>query len=394
MNRYTVKNIVLKTRFRGAPLHALYNELMQSPPENYKFIKTEISEKSPLIKITFQYDNNIYKRVLYHFGSLPYFLVQLSGSNIKYQNCDLIFAAQHLIKTEQPWVVDLEFANALTAYCSLDLSKNVISKKLKSRECKAVLPWSKWGANTLLNSIDCKEFKNKIHVVRYTVPPKHNNGIKKDKSMIRMLFVGSINKCSAMRERYKGIYENVEAFIELQKKYDGLELIIRSTVTPEIKEKTKKYPNIKILDVPLTDLELSQLYASADIFPHSGYEALNLSILEAMSYGLPVIATSLYNIPEAITHMKNGMLIDLPKPDLFYTKNKTPNEYSNPPVHAMRKLRPFMVDKIKECMKLLIEDASLREKLGKEAMLTIESGEFSIKRRNALLKEIFDDATS
>jgi glycosyltransferase involved in cell wall biosynthesis len=389
-----LKNIVLKTRFQGGALHGLYNELIKNPPDNYKFVKSESSQKSPLLKITFQHDNNLYKRFLYHFGSLPYFLAQLRGPNIKYDNCDLIYAAQHLIKTEQSWVVDLEFANALAAYCSMDLFKNIISKKLKSNGCKAILPWSEWGKTTLVNSIDCDEFKDKIHVVRYTVPIKHTNRIKENKSTIRVLFLGSINQCGFMRESYKGLYENVEAFIELQKKYDGLELIIRSSVTTEIRERVKKFPNIKILDTPLSDAELEQLYASSDLFPHSGYEALNLSILEAMSYGLPVIATSLYNIPEAIKHMKNGLLIDLPNTDLFYTKNKTPNEYSNPPVKAMTKLRPFMIEKIKESMKLLIEDSSLRQKIGREAAMTIEKGEFSIKHRNDVLKEIFDSATS
>ena len=75
-------------------------------------------------------------------------------------------------------------------------------------------------------------------------------------------------------------------------------------------------------------------------------------------------------------------------------KNNIPNEYSNPPLRAMGRLRPYMVDKIKECMKLLIEDSSLRQRIGREAATTIENGEFSLKNRNALLKEIFDNATS
>jgi len=394
MNVYTMKNIILKSRFRGGFFHGLYNELIKNPPDNYRFIVPKVSKKSPLLNITFQHDSCFYKQLLYNFGSLPYLLAQLSESHIKYENCDLIFAAQHLINTDEPWVVDLEFANSLVGYCSLDLCRNIISKKLRAKECKAILPWSEWGANTLLNSINCKDFKDKIRVVRYTVPPKRKNRTKEDKSVIRMLFLGSINRCGAMREAFKGLYENIEAFIDLQKKYDGLELVIRSTVTPEIKEKAKKYSNIKILDTPLTDMELEQLYISSDIFPHSGFEALNLSILEAMSYGLPVIATSYGNTPEAIKHMKNGLLIDLPHPSLFYTKNNIPNEYSNPPLRAMRRLRPFMIDKIKECMKLLIEDSSLRHRIGREAAMTIENGEFSLKNRNALLKEIFDNATS
>ncbi len=388
-----VKNVVLKTRYKGAFLHALYNELIKNPPPDYRLIVPQPSQKSPLTNITFQIDSNFYKRLLYNFGSVPYVLTQLTGPKIEYDECDLIFAAQHLIKTEKPWIVDLEFANALVAYCAFGLTKNIVSKKLKSKECKAIMPWSEWGANTLLNSIDCTDFKEKIKVVRYTVPPKHVEKTKKE-SVLRMLFVGSINQCGRMREMYKGLYENVQAFIQIQKEYDNLELVIRSSVIPEIREMVKKYSNIKILDTPLSQSELEHLYVSSDIFPHAGFEGLNLSVLEAMSYGLPVIATSLFNIPEAIKHMKNGMLIDLPNPELLSTRNGIPNEYANPPISTIKNLSSYMINKIKECMQEFIEDSSLRRNLGREASYTIENGEFSIKHRNALLKEIFDDATS
>ena len=387
-----LKNVVLKTRFRGAVLHGLYNEMIKNPPTGYKITSPHDTEKSPLTKVTFQVDSNLYKRLLYQFGAFPYFTTQLTGKKIYYDNCDLIFAAQHLVKTERPWVVDLEFINALAGYCNIYWVKNLISKKLRSNECKSILPWSNWGANTVLNSIDCTGFKDKIKVVRYTVSPKN---IEKDpkKSGIRMLFVGSINQCGKMREMYKGLYENVEAFIQIQDKYDNLELVIRSSVTPEVRARVSKYPNIKIIDSMLSPSQLEELYRSADIFPHVGYEALNLSTLEAMSYGIPVIATNLYNIPEAVTHMKNGMLVDLPDPKLLYTKNGCPNEYANPPIQIMKKFKSIVIEKIKECMKMLIEDSYLRHNIEREAAQTIKNGEFSIQHRNSILKEVFDEAT-
>jgi glycosyltransferase involved in cell wall biosynthesis len=373
-------------------LHGLYNEMIKNSPTDYKIRVPQDIEKSPLTKITFQVDNNLYKRFLYQFGAIPYLSAQLIGKTMDYDNCDLIFAAQHIIKTKKSWIVDLEFINALAGYCNIYLVKNLISKKLKTKECKFILPWSNWGANTVLNSIDCTGFKDKIKVVRYTVTPKN---IKKDhkKSTIRMLFVGSINQCGKMREIYKGLYENVEAFIQLQSKYDNIEFVIRSSVTPEVRAMVSKYPNIKIIDSPLSPAQLEELYLSADIFPHVGYEGLNLSTLEAMSYGIPVIATNLHNIPEAITHMKNGILVDLPDSKLLSTKNGCPNEYANPPIQVMKKFRSNTIEKIKDGMKMLIEDSSLQHNIGREAVQTINSGEFSMQHRNSLLKEIFDGAT-
>lgn len=387
-----MKNVVLKTRFKGAILHGLYNEMINNPPVNYKIIVPHDIEKSPLTKITFQVNSNFYKKFLYQFGALPYLSTQLIGKKINYDNCDLIFSAQHVIKTKKPWIVDLEFVNALAGYCNIYWVKNLISKSLRATECKYILPWSNWGAKTVLNSIDCTGFEDKIKVVRYTVSPKKIDKTKKE-SDIRMLFVGSINQCGKMREMFKGLHENIEAFIQLQDKYDNLELVIRSSVPTEIRERISKYPNIKIIDSLLSPSQLEELYLSADIFPHVGYEALNLSTLEAMSYGIPVIVTNLYNIPEAVTHMKNGMLIDLPNSELLYTKNGCPNEYSNPPTNVIKKFRSDIIKKTKESMIKLIEDTSFRHNMARESIRTISDGEFSIQHRNSLLKEIFDGAT-
>ncbi len=388
-----MRTVLLKPRFKWTRLHSLYNELIKNPPENYKIETVKEIKKSNITKLrSSKYRNYLYKTLFYHLGELPYILSQLTQSSVNYEKYNMIFASQHVIKTEQPWVVDLEFANALNGYLTLSLSKHIVSKRLNSKSCKAILPWSNWAENTLRNSLDCKGFQDKIKVMRYTVTPKKFVTKKKDLTT-KILFLGSGNPSNILSFEFKGLYETVDAFIDLQKKYDNLELIIRSMVPFEIKEKTKEYSNIKILDQRLSEIELENLYRSADIFPHAGFEVLNLSVLEAMSYGLPVIVTSLYSTTELIKNMKNGLLIDFPNPNLFYSKNGTPNDHSKSFENAMRKLRPYMTDRLKENMKLLIEDSSLRNKISREAALTIEKGEFSIENRNKLLKEIFDYAT-
>jgi hypothetical protein len=98
-----------------------------------------------------------------------------------------------------------------------------------------------------LNSVDSEKFKHKIHTVRYTVSSKSENLDNKDTSTIRILFLGSMNAANLLSYEFKGIYETVEAFIELQKEFDNLELVIRSIVPNTLKEKCKKFPNIKIL---------------------------------------------------------------------------------------------------------------------------------------------------
>ena len=112
--------MVLKTRFKGGTLHGLYNEIINNPPIDYKIIVPQEIEKSILGNITFQVNSNFYKKILYQFGALPYLSTQLR-KKIDYDNCDLIFSAQHIIKTKKPWIVDLEFVNAIAGYCNIYL---------------------------------------------------------------------------------------------------------------------------------------------------------------------------------------------------------------------------------------------------------------------------------
>jgi glycosyltransferase involved in cell wall biosynthesis len=67
--------------------------------------------------------------------------------------------------------------------------------------------------------------------------------------------------------------------------------------------------------------EAFNYYRMSDIFVCSSLiESLPRVILEAMAFGLPIISTNVYGIPEMIENGKSGMLIDPARPDILKEK--------------------------------------------------------------------------
>lgn len=387
-----MKTVFIKPRFNGVPLHWLYKELQKNPPEGYVVLLPQTVTVNKFSTLLSKNRSSIYKKIVYHTNAIPYLLYQLRDNVVIPENTDLIYAAQHIITTTKPWIVDVELASALSGYSDLTLAKGIISKKLRQKNCKKIIAWSEWAKRTIVQSFNDKIIHDKIQVVRYTTNAKkiHN---RKD-SVVRLLFMGSANIGNMLNFEYKGIYETIEAFIVLQKEFgDKIQLVIKSKIPEELQDKIVKNKGIVLIEKMISSQEIQDLYLTSDIFPHVGYETMNFSVLEAMSYGLPVIATNIFNTPELIQDGKNGFLIQPPNIEKFYSKYDLPNEHSLSYLKEVRKARSYMTEKLVEKLRTLIEDQSFRNKMSVAAHDTIEQGEFSITHRNELLKNIFDEAT-
>jgi glycosyltransferase involved in cell wall biosynthesis len=90
--------------------------------------------------------------------------------------------------------------------------------------------------------------------------------------------------------------------------------------------------------------DLSKIYKRFDVFVLSThYEGHPLAILEAMSYGLPIVATRISSIPEIITDGENGLLVN-----------------TNDPTHLAQGIQKLLTDK------------SLYDRLSEAAFKTIK----------------------
>ncbi len=385
-----IKKVLLKPRFPGMSPPSIYKSILGNPPNGYSIEYNEKNTKNFVYLIDNKSINPFIRQLIYNLKPIPYIIAQkLQKNNFNY---DLVYASFHILYNyEKPWITDCEFVNAFAAFGNISLIKEAVRKRLEAKSCKFILPCSNWSKETILNSLDCTNLKEKIKVVRYTVKPKNFTKIKHDE--VNFLFVGSSNLMNARNIQFKNLKETIIAFDRVSTKYDKISLTIRAYVPEELKQMANKNSKIKIIDNYLKEEDLFDLYVNADVFVLPSHETSGISLLDAMSFEMPVIAMNIYDIPEVISHLKNGILISPPPQMKYYTKTKAPNDHSLNFINGMVKYSEYIINQLEEFFALLIEDSKLRKMIGVEARQTIEKGEFSLENQRQKLLSIFEEAT-
>ena len=374
--------------------HSLYNEMINYPPEGYEFISEHVSwdkTSKGISNINFIYSFqknalnklipvNLAKAYLERFKKIPL-------------DADLTYSSGHLIFRKEPWVVDLEFVTHLTGYSYRHFKRyrRTVEKVLKSENCKKIMPWTDACKKTILLTIKDKEIRNKVETVHLAVHKK-NFTKQYGKDKIKLLFVGSANIPKDFD--IKGGKEVLEAFSKLNENYDNLELVIRSYVPPQMEEKYKKVKNIKVIDNIVPWAELEAEFKSADIFLFPSHNTPGLAILDAMSYELPVITTDVWANLELVSDGETGFVIKKSEKIQYYVANFIPNWSAAESLKIIKKMTdPNVVKELVEKTSMLIEDENLRKRMGRAGRQEIETGKFSIEKRNEKLKKVFEEAT-
>lgn len=145
--------------------------------------------------------------------------------------------------------------------------------------------------------------EDKIEILYNSVPlqeKKKEQNAKKEE--LTALFLGRIG------ER-KGVYD----LLEVANKIENLKIIIAGDGETQKAQNIVKENNLKnvtILDW-INEEQKAEYLKNADMYILPSYdEGLPMSVLEAMSYSLPVITTNVGGIPELVEDNKNGILIN------------------------------------------------------------------------------------
>ncbi|MDD5277473.1 MAG: glycosyltransferase family 4 protein [Methylovulum sp.] len=200
-----------------------------------------------------------------------------------------------------PVILHLHGSETQQFYNSLpEFVKRIVSRQLTAADTVFVLSES-WRSFVLEVAPKAQVVVLPNYVELPDLVDKRNAGSK-----INVLFLGLVGK-------RKGVYDLLPAFAAAVKM--APQLFLRIGGNGEV-EKAKALvdelglqAHVECLDW-VSGTAKNELLRDADIFVLPSYnEGLPVSILEAMSWGLPVITTAVGGIPELIKDQVNGLLI-------------------------------------------------------------------------------------
>ena len=371
-----MKNIKVKAIF-GA--WQGYQEIANYPPKGIEYIG--------ISKDTIKGRYYEHKKLKEKLGALLQKLKIPRMIPIKPGRFDLIHSSRGIIPlTIKPWVMDIEHVHSFFGlnpkFIKKRFWKKFIEKTLAKKNCKAILCHCDATKQAFFNYLDCSKFEEKIKVL---YPASHILDIKKKKhDKIKILCVLSLF------EQKGGLFV-LEAFSRLEKKYKNIELLAKADFPEKIKEKYNS-KNIKYIPyfgdlVPREEL-IKSIYAKADIFVYPTFaDSFGFSLIDALSVGLPVIATNLFACPEIVQNKKNGFILRIPRYELekgFF------QHYS--PAKMTKLEKEQFTRELEKKIEELIKNKKLREKMSKESFKLVNEGKFSIKKRNEVLRAVYEDA--
>lgn len=169
-------------------------------------------------------------------------------------------------------------------------------------KCNLAIALSDTWRNFFINECDCKNVCVIPNIIAF---PIINHTMKKD-NRLNLLFLGKVCK-------EKGIFDLLESIRKYSEPFQGnVRILIGGNGdTDRLEKLIKEYKleNIVTFCGWVNGQQKIELLNKADVYILPSYnEGLPISILEAMSYGMPIISTPVGGIPEIVSE-ENGFLV-------------------------------------------------------------------------------------
>jgi glycosyltransferase involved in cell wall biosynthesis len=193
----------------------------------------------------------------------------------------------------------LTYFFATHLFCNSFGLKKFINANLTKQEVKVIGQGS-------INGVDTEYFQNNKTTLEQEIIRKKYQ-IEKDDFAIT--FVGRIVKD-------KGIDELIEAFIQLLSEYNNLKLLLvgdyEEHLNPIKKENKVLIDTVDSIITVGFQNDIREFLAISDLFALPSYrEGLPNSLIEAGSFGIPLVATNINGCNEIIEHKKTGLIVEM-----------------------------------------------------------------------------------
>lgn len=327
-------------------LHSFYGELLANPPVEYINIDDYKDKgESP----------NVEKGIVFKLGKLVLKVLRFPSISIVRTDADLIHSAGSIPISRTPYVIDFEHIMALAGFnynkFNSKLFRFILRKFLESDRCKKIMAWSEACKKSIFNTFDSKIIQDKVEVVYPAISLKE----RKEHKRFNAIFV-------AHNPKKKGV---------------GL--------LPK---------GVKIVSGVPREQVLKE-FSKADLLVYPSFvDTFGMVFLEAMSFGVPIIAVDDFCTKE-IVGKEVGVLVEGVKYKWFnedYLYNPGGNDWRN--VYEWNKSRMGWIESdIETCLNNLKDNPETIKLMSKNAVKLIKSGKFSINHRNKQLRRIYDEST-
>jgi glycosyltransferase involved in cell wall biosynthesis len=381
------RKLILEPAWR---LPLVYKELQVEPPAGYNFVTNNNSNiYNNLARYDFSY------QLQGAVGKLLPLQLLLSLSKSRKETNHTTYSITHVVADKRDWILDM--ANELPFLLAggerkTAIMKGYLRRLLLAPNCKGVICWVKAGANALTDSLGA-ELSDKVHVVHWGKKSKKRSP-KVEKRRLTLLFINSANINTGKHFFEKGGMNVVYSFLKLKQRYPSLNLVIRSGMPSKLHSQFNNISGIRAIKTILPSNELDRIWSDADIFVLPNFVNTPASaLLDAMSYGLPIVTTDIWANPELVEDGRSGFLVHPQMADKYVEGNIMHTE-SKALLKAMYTRDDRFVDSLVEAISVLVEDENLRLRMGNYNYELVANGKFSVEERNSRLRQVLDAALS
>jgi glycosyltransferase involved in cell wall biosynthesis len=362
-------------------------QLFNDPPEGYRFVTRRKISNRVADSIHSNWNIRSSKQRVNEYFPVNMMLSRFVRRHAKPPaDTVLTYSESSVVFRDEPWVLWAEVVTQVAGFSddSLRRFRSVIERALGSPNCRGIMCHSDAARQSFLRHLQAESFGHKLRVTPpgWRVTP-YEPSARPPVRPVRILFVAG--NTMAFRFKIKGGVESLEAFSALRQRFPNLELVIRSDVEAEIRQRYEGMPGLRIVSGLIPYEELEGLYQKSDIYWYPAHCLNSVSMLEAMNYGLPVVTTDYYDNPEYVEDGRTGMIIPhhryLPPWDTSERKVR----------RALETPDPDFVRSLVEKTAVLIENSDLRRRMGRAGRARLEA-HFSLAEKNRKYKRILDEA--